>query len=285
MPSRAARISLAYLAIAGLWIVGSDALVERLVDSPALLAGVQTWKGLGFVLATALCLYVLLRAAPPPAASAAPEPNERLRGVLLGLTFLLLAALIVGFGSLVYEREKAAFRERQYAQQAAILKLKAGQVERWVVWQRKVAEALRHDRELVAAVAAATRQASAAAQGRMMSHLAGFLSGGLWQDAALHAADGSLLLRAGSAAAPEPACCTPSARRRGAARSCSTTCTPPATPRPATASISSCRWPAPCSCSASIRPKACFPWSPAGRCRARHRRPSSCAGKATRWCS
>ena len=202
MPSRAARITLGYLAAAGLWIVASDALVERLVDSPALLAGVQTWKGIGFVLVTALCLYALLRAAPAPAVAAA-EASERLRGALLGLTFLLLVALIVGFGSLVFEREEAAFRERQYRQQAAILKLMTGQVERWVAWHRMVAEALRHDQDLVAAVAAASRQGNAATQNRMLSHLAGFLSGGLWQDAAVHAADGRLLLPAGTSAAPD----------------------------------------------------------------------------------
>ncbi|BAJ62040.1 HD domain-containing phosphohydrolase [Anaerolinea thermophila] len=58
----ALRISGLYLLFAGLWILFSDRLLEWLVPNPHRLALFQTYKGWGFVLITALLLYLTLRA-------------------------------------------------------------------------------------------------------------------------------------------------------------------------------------------------------------------------------
>ena len=56
----ALRISGLYLLFAGLWILFSDRLLEWLVPDPRRLALFQTYKGWGFVLVTALLLYLTL---------------------------------------------------------------------------------------------------------------------------------------------------------------------------------------------------------------------------------
>lgn len=53
------RIALLYLAFSALWIVGSDAAVTILTNKPYLIE--QTVKGLGFVTATTLLLYWLMK--------------------------------------------------------------------------------------------------------------------------------------------------------------------------------------------------------------------------------
>jgi PAS domain S-box-containing protein len=57
----AARISLAYLVFAVLWIVASDGLLSLLAQDAATAASLGMAKGLAFVAITALLLYLLLR--------------------------------------------------------------------------------------------------------------------------------------------------------------------------------------------------------------------------------
>ena len=57
MHLRAPRVALLYLVIAGLWIWLSDALLARLVRDPAQMAIWQTYKGMAFVIVTALLLW------------------------------------------------------------------------------------------------------------------------------------------------------------------------------------------------------------------------------------
>ncbi len=54
------RLVLIYALVAGLWIIGSDTLVERLFSNAATLAAANTLKGLGFVAATSVMLYLLV---------------------------------------------------------------------------------------------------------------------------------------------------------------------------------------------------------------------------------
>ena len=58
---RSLKIAMAYLLAGALWILFSDAAVERLVSDPVALSRLQTWKGWAFVLVTAtvLCLVLL----------------------------------------------------------------------------------------------------------------------------------------------------------------------------------------------------------------------------------
>lgn len=54
-------VPLIYLTSGSLWILGSDNLIAALTGDPDRLAGLQTLKGLLYVLATAVLLYLLLR--------------------------------------------------------------------------------------------------------------------------------------------------------------------------------------------------------------------------------
>ena len=53
----AARIAVVYAIVAVAWIVGSDLVLRRISDSPAL----ETVKGIGFVAVTGAVLYLLVR--------------------------------------------------------------------------------------------------------------------------------------------------------------------------------------------------------------------------------
>ncbi len=57
----ALRIALTYLLFGGLWIAASDRVLASLVRDPARLSWLQTFKGWGFVIATSLLLYLLIR--------------------------------------------------------------------------------------------------------------------------------------------------------------------------------------------------------------------------------
>ncbi|HSP01476.1 MAG TPA: hypothetical protein VLN90_08460, partial [Thioalkalivibrio sp.] len=56
----ALRIVIIYLVLGILWILLSDRVLATLVDDPALLSWLQTFKGWAYVLVTALLLYALI---------------------------------------------------------------------------------------------------------------------------------------------------------------------------------------------------------------------------------
>lgn len=58
---RALLVAISYLLAGILWIILSDVLVESWFSDPAMLTRSQTWKGWGFVLVTALVLFLVLR--------------------------------------------------------------------------------------------------------------------------------------------------------------------------------------------------------------------------------
>ena len=199
--SRPARISLGYLAAAVLWILVSDALTATLVHDREMHFLVQSWKGLGFVTVTALVMYVLMRM-PAPAAAAMPD---RQSAVLLGLTFVLLVALIAGTGILAYRHQATTFKQQQHSQQAAIAELKAVQIRRWIDRGRQQAEILRRDPDLLEAARRLATDAAQDAVRHVRLHFDALLEAGEWTAIGLYAADGRPLLQAGEARAPEAA--------------------------------------------------------------------------------
>lgn len=199
--SRPARISLGYLATAVLWILVSDELTATLIPDRETHFLVQSWKGLGFVTVTALVMYALMRT-PAPAAAAAPDRHG---AVLLGLTFLLLVALIAGTGTLAYRHQAAAFKQQQHSQQAAIADLKAVQIRTWVGQGRQQAEMLRRDPDLLEAARRLATDAAQDAARHVRLHFNALLETGEWTAIGLYAADGRPLLQAGEARAPESA--------------------------------------------------------------------------------
>lgn len=122
--------------------------------------------------------------------------------VLLGLTFLLLATLIVGFGTLAYRSQATAFKAQQLRQQAAIAELKAGQIARWIEWRRREAEQLGEDPDLAAAVRGIAAGAAPAAAEHVRRHFEAWLKYGRWTGIGLHAADGRPLLQTGDVGEP-----------------------------------------------------------------------------------
>src|SRR6185503_11064458 len=61
VPVAEMTITLLYLIFGGLWVIGTDTLVGRLMGGPPQSVSLQTLKGLNFVATTGLLLYVVLR--------------------------------------------------------------------------------------------------------------------------------------------------------------------------------------------------------------------------------
>ena len=59
--SSVARIVIIYIAVGAIWILLSDRLLELFVHKPERITWLQTLKGWGFVVATAVILYFVLR--------------------------------------------------------------------------------------------------------------------------------------------------------------------------------------------------------------------------------
>ncbi|MFC4257518.1 diguanylate cyclase [Marinobacter lacisalsi] len=57
---RSLKVALVYLLVGGLWILFSDAAVERVVSDPEMLTRLQTWKGWAFVAFTGGVLYLVM---------------------------------------------------------------------------------------------------------------------------------------------------------------------------------------------------------------------------------
>ena len=205
--SRPARITLGYLAVATVWIFASDGLVALLATDHAALVSIQAWKGAAFVLVTGLALYTLLRAVYPVPEPAHREiaPSERHRTGMLATAFVVLAAIIIGFGALAYRHQADTFKNNQYRQQAAIAELKGEQIERWVKWHRQEAEQLRSDPNLMEAVRLHARGTTDKAARHIRLHFEDLLKSGRWAGIGLYAADGRPLLLTGRTEATAPA--------------------------------------------------------------------------------
>jgi PAS domain S-box-containing protein len=54
-------IGLIYLVLGALWIAFSDQFVLSLVDDPETITAIQTWKGWGFVIVSAIFIYILVQ--------------------------------------------------------------------------------------------------------------------------------------------------------------------------------------------------------------------------------
>lgn len=209
--SRPARISLGYLAVAAVWIFASDSLVALLADDVGTLARLQNWKGAAFVLVTGLCLYALLRAG-NAADDGVPQTTDapvRFRAGLLTAAFVVMVAIIVGFGALAYRHQAATFKDHQYEKQAAIAELKAGQMERWFAWHRQEAEQLARDPDLMDQLRLLARVEDGRGAGKpaanVRAHFEGLLQSGRWASIGLYAPDGRPLLLAGRSVAPDAA--------------------------------------------------------------------------------
>ena len=133
------RIVLIYAAVAGLWILVSDRLVNLLFSNREQIAFVATFKGWVFVVVTSLLLYVLLNrfaARMQNAANIAAGLPVVAHPYRMVAVFLVLALSIVVVGEIAYRSLAATIEEREREELIAVAELKASQVEDWLAERR-----------------------------------------------------------------------------------------------------------------------------------------------------
>ncbi len=164
----AARISIIYALVAGVWIYASDALLAWFIGSPPKLALFQTYKGWLFVAVTALLLYGLIsnalttaRAQPPfgldrsdlsRLESIPPAPSLWRNARTPFLIFFLLASAIGGIGYLVYTHQKEILQKEKAAELLAIADTKVAEITHWITERRNDVEMITRDPFIALAV-------------------------------------------------------------------------------------------------------------------------------------
>lgn len=121
-------ISFVYALLGALWVVASDQLLPDLGVDVEDLMFLGTAKGLLFVLATSVVLYVLMRVTPRE-----PEEGElpQARGALLIVVFLGLAVAILLVGYQVQRQHVQGVEERNYSALRATALMKSHRVAEW----------------------------------------------------------------------------------------------------------------------------------------------------------
>jgi len=151
----AARIALLYMVLAGLWILASDFLLSLFVQATPGVASAQTVKGLGFVLATTLLLYFLLRQL--HFGGKQHEQRER-RGQIIEthpmsrqpvLVFGLFALGLVAIGVILFHLQQEQIRANTQAQLKAIGELRVEQIQNWLNSARLNAQHFGRNSQLV----------------------------------------------------------------------------------------------------------------------------------------
>lgn len=182
-------ITLIYAAVAGLWIVSSDLIVEALFGVPVQITLVSMIKGGVFVTATTLLLYFLLqrRAAAPLAI----QPNRR--GLLLSL--LVLSAVIIGITTLLslktLEQKKAA----EFARLQAVSLLKTEQIITWLQERQRDANLLQNSPFLAEAYQRWRQQGDTASRDRLLDRLNAYRKENVFQGVVLLDEQGTQLWR------------------------------------------------------------------------------------------
>ncbi|SFM28426.1 PAS domain S-box-containing protein/diguanylate cyclase (GGDEF) domain-containing protein [Ectothiorhodospira mobilis] len=135
--SLAARVTLLYAALAGVWILSSGRLLAMAVTDPSLLARLELIKGLGFVVATAVLLFFLLRTwqerqRPDAAAVAARPPRFARATVGLSLILLCLMLLAPALGVMVHRIHAPQLLHEAQDDLEALAWQKVRHVQQWV---------------------------------------------------------------------------------------------------------------------------------------------------------
>ena len=141
------KIVLAYAVLATLWIFGSDRLLSELIRDPVLLGWIGMVKGMAFVAATSLLLYLILRVRDGRALArsepAAPMRVRHLLGLFLGLS---LVVPLLGYG--IYQLYSPQVRQDAFSDLSAIATLKTDQIESWLAQRQDTAAVLANDADL-----------------------------------------------------------------------------------------------------------------------------------------
>jgi len=196
--SKAAIITLLYLAFAGFWILTSDWLVDLLITDRTLLVRIQAWKGTAFVLMTALILYALLRLK-LPIRHEASSGVFGFRSSLLIAVYILMTVVIGGFGHLVYRQQAEEFTARQFSIQSSIVKLTTRQVENWLVERRQDIKLIQSHPPFLAIDAQASRLLDKATEDKLQSYFDALLETKEWIGVTLYTKEGLALFSTGEA--------------------------------------------------------------------------------------
>jgi len=140
MPPRISPLGIAvlYAAFAGLWIVGSDALLEWMTQDPALHLELAMFKGLAFVLVTTVLLYVVMKIRQAPDTEQTADIPDTLtpdlRQTLPLIAAMALCAPLVGI--LVYAVHARHEERATFDNLNAIAQIKGAQIESWLAERR-----------------------------------------------------------------------------------------------------------------------------------------------------
>ena len=157
----AARISLIYLLVAGIWLYVADGLMAQLASRPHLLAILRPYQGWIFIVLTALLIFRMIGNALTAPRVEQPagyrlDDRSRLAGEPLfpsswsGLStpvliFLLLAGAIGGMGYLVYAYQRDSLQREKQNELLAIADTKVDQISSWLTERRRDVQFIARD--------------------------------------------------------------------------------------------------------------------------------------------
>lgn len=206
----AAVLVLAYAALAGLWIVASDAVVQSLTDDPVLAARLEIIKGLLFVAVSSVLLLLALRAGQPEQSTAVnltALPGDHGNGTgnrnLIPLfVAILLSAPLLALG--IYTLQSREETQDAYSNLTAIAELKGRQIEDWLAERRSDAAALAYSQGFIQRVAAFQRTGDPRERDLVANRLEGLVRNFRYASILLLDAAGKPLLAVGKPHALQP---------------------------------------------------------------------------------
>ena len=126
------RIALVYALFGGLWILGSDWLLGRIVRDPSWLVVAWAIKGWAFVAVTALVLYALVSRVSAPRSASEASRSVTGRSMARSTLMWLASALIVALTAVALGYNQREHVARQAGQLEAVAELRSTQVDAWL---------------------------------------------------------------------------------------------------------------------------------------------------------
>ena len=160
--SFAAKVSVAYALCASLWILASGAALRFFIHDAGTLADLDIYKDIGFVIGTALVLFLVLKyrrdsGARNSALLSAPPHGRRLL-----IAFAVGAAVALAIGHFSFRHFSLQIKTRAQQSLAAIADLKARQIESWLAERRSDAQSMLEAAHIASDITRATRDQTGA---------------------------------------------------------------------------------------------------------------------------
>ena len=160
--SFAAKVSVAYALCASLWILASGAALRFFIHDAGTLADLDIYKDIGFVIGTALVLFLVLKyrrdsGARNSALLSAPPHGRRLL-----IAFAVGAAVALAIGHFSFRHFSLQIKTRAQQSLAAIADLKARQIESWLAERRSDAQSMLEAAHIASDITRVTRDQTGA---------------------------------------------------------------------------------------------------------------------------